>query len=147
MNIVLHRVNLGNVEVCPDLLLDELVLVCVKMIPCIFEPSEGMVGVGLEVSIVNEVKNGAGCLYDFQLSCVGNNAKKNRLHVLVLVSSPLRDERYPFLEMMKARVSGHHLKTSVDLVFSTNERVCDPFDEMIFENTLMELTKDIGGER
>jgi len=125
---MLHCVDLGNVEVCLDLLLDKLVLVCVKAVPCVFKLLKGTVGVGLKVSIVDKVENGASCSYDFWVSCISNDTKKNFLHVLVLVSSPLRDERYTLLEMTKTRVSSHRLKTPVDLTFPTSKRAGDPLD-------------------
>ena len=146
MHVVLHCMDLGDVEMCPDLLLDELVLVCMKADPRVFEASKGMVGVGLKVSVVYNIKNSASCSYDFRVSCVGNDSKEDLLHVLVLGSSPLGDERDPFLEVAKARVPGHCLETSVNLVFSIDECGGGPFDKVVLEHTLVQLMKDVGGE-
>ena len=146
VDVVLHCVDLGNVEVCADLLLDKFLLACVKVIPCVFKPLEGAVCVSLKVGIVDEIKDSTGCLYNLRVSCVSDDTKKHLLHVLVLVSSPLRDEGDPFLEMLKAWVSCHCSKTGVNLVGPTNKGVGDPFDKVIFENTLVELMEDIGGK-
>ena len=138
--------DLGNVEVSPNLLLDKLVLSCMKAVPSVFEPLERVVGVRLEVSVVYEIKDSTGCLYDFRVSCVCNYPKKDLLHVLVFVSGPLGDKGYPFLEMAKTRVPSHRLETSVDLVFPIDECFGDPLNQVVLEDTLMELMKDIGGE-
>jgi len=147
MDVMLHRMDLGNIEMSPDLLFDELVLGCVKAVPCIFEPLKGVVSVGLEVGVVDEVEDSASRLYNFWVSRIGDDTKKHLLHVLVLGSSPLRNERYPFLEMTKAWVSGHRSKTLIDLVFPTNKGFGDPLDQVVLEDTLVELMKDIGGKR
>ena len=65
MNVVLHCVNLGNVEVALNLLLNKLVLVCMKAVPGIFKPLEGVIGVSLKVSIMYEIKDSTSCLDDF----------------------------------------------------------------------------------
>jgi len=147
MDVMLHCVDLGNVEMSPDLLLDEFILGCVKAVPCTFEPLEGVVSVGFEVGVVDEVEDSASCLYNFWVSCIGDDTEEHLLHVLVLIPSPLRNERYPFLEMTKAWVSGHCSKTSIDFVFPTSECFGDPLDQVVLEDALVELMKDIGGER
>jgi len=146
MSIMLHCVDLGDVEVGSDLLLDELVLVCVKVVPCIFKLSEGMVGMGLEVSVVYEVKDSTSCPYNLWVCCVGDDTKEDLLHILILVSGPLRDKRYPLLEMVEAWVAGHRLETPVNLVFPTSESFGDPLDKVILENSLMKLVEDVRGE-
>ena len=138
--------DFGDVEVGPDLLSNKLVLVCMKGIPRIFEPSEGIIGVDFKVGVIYEVEDGTSRLDDFRVGCVGDNTEEDLFHILVLVSGPLRDKGNPFLEMAKAWVPSHCLKSSVDLVFSTCEGLGNPFDEVVFENPLMELMEDIGGE-
>lgn len=88
--------DLGNVEVSPNLLLDKLILSCMKAVPSIFEPLEGVVSVYLKVSVVYEIKDSTGCLYDFWISCICNYPKEDLLHVLVFISGPLGNEGYPF---------------------------------------------------
>jgi len=97
---MLHRMDLGDVEVGSNVLFDKLVLVCMKAVPCIFKPLEGTVHVGLEVSVVYEIEDSTGCPHNLRICGVGDDTKKDFLHVLVFVSSPLRDERYPLLEMV-----------------------------------------------
>jgi len=147
MNVVLHCVNLGNVEVALNLLLNKLVLACMKAVPGIFKPLEGVIGVSLKVSIVYEIEDSTSCLDDFRVGCIGDHTKKDLLHILVLVPSPLGNEGYPFLEMTKAWVPGHCLETSVNFTFPTDECFGDPLDQVILEDALVELMEDIGGER
>ena len=128
MNIVLHHVDLGDVEVCPNLLLDKLILVCMKAVPRVFEPLEGVGSVGLKVCIVNEIKDSAGCSCNFRVGRVGNDTKENLLHVLVFISSPLGDERNPLLKMAKAWVPSHCLEMLIDLVLSISKGLGNPFD-------------------
>ena len=146
MDVMLHRMDLRNVEMRPNLELDERVLVCMEAVPRVFEPLKGVVGVCLKVSVVYEIEGGTSRLHNFWVSRIGNDTKKDLLHVLVLISSPLGDEGYPFLEMTKAWVPGHCLETAINFALSTNECLSDPLDQVILEDTLVELMKDIGGE-
>ena len=97
-------------------------------------------------SIVYEIKDSAGCLHNLWVSGVGNHTEKHLLHVLMLVSSPLGDEGYAFLEMTKTWVPGHCLETPVDFTFTAKDGFGDPLDQMILEDAFVELVKDVGSE-
>jgi hypothetical protein len=137
VDVVLHCMDLGNIEMRSDLLANKLVLVCVKAVPCVFDPSEGMVGMSLEVGVMDEVEDSTSRSHDFWVGCASNDSKEHLLHVLALVAGPLRDEKDSFLEMAKAWMPGHCLEASIDLVFTTSKRFGDPLDDVILEDTLV----------
>lgn len=146
MDVVLHCMDLQDVKVGSNLLVDELILVCVKAIPRVFQLPERAISVCFEVSIVDEIKDSTGCLHNLWVSGVGNHTKKHLLHVLMLISSPLGDEGYSFLEMAKTWVPGHRLETLVNFMFTAKDGFGDPLDQMILEDAFVGLVKDVRSE-
>jgi len=61
--------------------------------------------------------------------------------LLVLRACPLQDRRNAFLEVVKARVSSHSLKSGIHLLFA--EYAQAPLHEVIVKDTLMELMEDV----
>src|SRR5579872_5401916 len=115
MRIMLHRVNLWDIEVGVNLLLDKDILVRMKTIPRVFKFPKRVICMRFEVRIIYKIEDSTCRLNDFRMCCPGDNAQKHLLHVFVLISGPLGDERYPLLEMTKAGMPCHRLETSVNL--------------------------------
>lgn len=119
----------------------------VKAVPCVSEPLKRLIGMCFKVGIMDQIKDGASSLDDLRISSVGNNCKKNLLHVLILVSGPLKNKGYPILKMMKAWVCRHRLEMLINCIFPTSKGFCKPLVQVISEDALVKVVKDVRGKK
>lgn len=115
--VVFGRVSLRKVEVLANTEIDEYLLVCVITSPSRVKIVKRYTSVSLEVCKVDEVQASAYHLGDVWVRrSTGDYPEKNALHVLELRPRPLRNRRYPVLEVTKAWVTRHGLEPFVDLL-------------------------------
>lgn len=67
-----------------------------------------------------------------------DGAYEHSFHLAILVARPLLNTSYPFLEETQTMVrrNPHHASVELRLIVGT-----DPFDQMIFEDTLVKLVE------
>ena len=96
---------------------------------------------GLEVGQIDEVESSPNNSYQLNIvSFPGHDTEEDLLHILILGACPLRDKRYTFCEMSKARMPSHGSKATVNFILTTFATgLCDPADQMILENAFMKL--------
>ena len=99
-----------------------------------------------EVGIQDEIYHGADSLNHAFVYSACNHAQEDLFHVLILIPCPLGNQGDPFLEVVKAKVTQHALEATVHFTASSIYHLCASADEMVFEDALMELMVDIGGE-
>jgi len=66
--------------------------------------------------------------------------------MLVLVAYPLCNQRYSFLEVAKGRVLTYAFEAAINFIASSVCHFCAPGNDVVFEQPLIKLVVDVGGE-
>ena len=80
-----------------------------------------------------------------RLDSTDKKAHEDPLHFFMLASRPLGNERYAVLEVPQPWVAWHTSKTSIN--FCSTGHLKTPVYQVVFEHTLVQLMKDVRGER
>ena len=93
--------------------------------------------------IIDEIQYSTHHPYHCQVCRISKHTKKDLLYILMLSSSLLCHEWDPLLEMLQAWVWCHCVKLLIYFFRSSMNRFSSPLDNVVFEDTLVELVKEV----
>jgi hypothetical protein len=102
--------------------------------------------VELKTGVRDKVHNSTSGSNHLSVCSACNHPQEDLFHIFVFIPGPLRNQRYSFLEVAKGRVPCHALEAAIDFITSFVYCCCASTDEMILEDSFMELVMNIGGE-
>ena len=139
-----HWMNLRNVEIITYSRGNKDGLAFMEGFKCFLERLQSQRGVYFKLWIINEINDYHSCVKYCRLNRSNEKASENLQHLFMLMASPLWNKQNPVFEVLEAWVSWRTAELCVNLVSSSNLKT--PTDKMIFEDTFVELMKNVGGK-